>query len=287
MIAKFNFYDVYGYFLPGLLLLTLLWLPFGMAYGRWPSGELVTALLAIPLAYVAGHILQIFAIRVFPSTTKLKRFPSDVILDKTNPIFSSEFKTRLAVKIKDTYGLDVYGDPATASRQRNDALFLCRSALIKAKAASYGEQFEGMYSLMRGLTLAFLLGASHIAGWCSVFITRVRPWVLPSLLGALCIAIAIEFWQSPPPAKPARGKAIASLVAVVLALLCGGYGLAEGQVISVKLRYLLVGVVLIAGLLSRKCYHAYRSFTWEFAKAVYRDFATYEKPRGDEKSKAE
>jgi hypothetical protein len=287
LIAKFNFYDVYGYFLPGLVLLTLLWLPFGMAYGRWPSGELVTALMAIPLAYVAGHVLQIFAIRVFPSTTKLARFPSDVILDETNTIFSTEFKTRLAAQIKSQFGLDVHGDPATVSRQRNDALFLCRSALIKAKTASYGEQFEGMYSLMRGLTLAFLLGAAHIAGSSLTFITSVRPWVLPCLLGALCVAIAIEFWQSAPPVKPARGKAVASLVMLVLALVCAGYGLAQDQAISVKSRYFLVGGVLIAVLLSRKVYQAYRFFTWEFAKAVYRDFATYEKPSGDEKNKAE
>jgi len=74
---------------------------------------------------------------------------------------------------------------------------------------------------------------------------------------------------------------------VVLALVCAGYGLAEDRAISVKVRCLLAGVGLIAALLSRMCYHAYRGFTWEFAKAVYRDFATYEKPRGDEKSKAE
>lgn len=74
MIAKFNFYDIYGYFLPGLVLLFLSGLPFGIVCDRWPSGELVTALIGIPLAYVAGHILQAFAVRVFPSTTDHGRF---------------------------------------------------------------------------------------------------------------------------------------------------------------------------------------------------------------------
>ncbi len=286
MIAKFNFYDVYGYFLPGLVWLTLLWLPLGMVSGRWPGGELVAALLAIPLAYVAGHILQVFAVRAIPSTSA-GRFPSDLILDETDTTFSSDFKSKLAGRIEAAFGLKVYGDPSTASRQRNDALFLCRSTLIKAKTASYGEQFEGMYSLMRGLTLAFALGACHIAGWCSVFIAGLRTWAAALALGALCIAVAIEFWQSAPPARQSRKKAVASLVALAFALFSGGYALAADQSAGAKLRCLLFGLALIAVLLSRKCYQAYRSFTWEFAKAVYRDFATYEKPHGEEKSKSE
>lgn len=278
MIAKFNFYDVYGYFLPGLVLLTLLWLPLGLVFGRWPSGELVTALIAIPLAYVAGHILQIFAVRVLPSTTTNGRFPSDVILDADNKVFSSEFKAKLEEKIKDTFGLEIYGHASTASSRRSDAFFQCRSALIKAKAVSYGEQFEGMYSLMRGLTLALFLGAFYMAGWYLEFITGLTPWVVPCLAAALSVAIVIEFWQPMAPAMPGRKRAIAGLLAVILALLCGGYALAVGKTVSMKVHDLLLGVALIALLLSRKCYQSYRSFTWEFAKAVYRDFATYEKP---------
>jgi hypothetical protein len=189
LIAKFNFYDVYGYFLPGLLLLSLIWLPFGIIYGRWPSGELFSALLAIPLAYIAGQILQTFAARVFPSTSSDGRFPSDVVLDETDATFSSQFKTSLASRIKEAFDLDVGGSESKEnSRLRRDALFLCRSALIKAKTALYCEQFQGMYSLMRGLTLAFLLGAFHIAGWCLVFVPKAQPWVVPCLTGALCLA---------------------------------------------------------------------------------------------------
>jgi hypothetical protein len=208
-------------------------------------------------------------------------------LDETDTTFSSEFKSKLAAKIEAAFGLDIRGNGPPTSRQRGDALFLCRSALIKAKTVSYGEQFEGMYSLMRGLALAFWLGACHIAGWCSISITALRPGALPCALGGLCIAIAIQFRQPPPPAKQTRKKALASLVALSLALVGGGYVLAEDHAVSLELRYLLFGLVLIAVLLSKKCYHAYRSFTWEFAKAVYRDFATYEKPQGNEKAESE
>lgn len=81
MISKFNFYDIYGYFLPGLVVLTLLWLPFGVIDRALPAGELFTALPAIPFAYIVGHILQDVARSAFPSTAKGGRYPSDIILD--------------------------------------------------------------------------------------------------------------------------------------------------------------------------------------------------------------
>jgi hypothetical protein len=288
MIARFNFYDVYGYLLPGLVLLSIFWAPLGLVYNKWPTGDLDKALLAIPLAYVAGHILQIFAVRVFPSAAGNGRYPSDLLLDETNTTFSSEFKAKLARRIRESFGLIVtgHGNKET-SRHRSDALFLCRSALIKAKTASYGEQFEGMYSLMRGATVAFLLGAFHLAGWCLLLIPDSKLWIgpeaLPCLIVALCLAIALEFSQPAAPTKPGRKRAIASFASFGFALLCGGYLLGAGQTIGARKLYLLLALMLISLLLSKKCFQSYQSFTWEFAKAVYRDFLTYEKPHGEEK----
>jgi len=95
VISKFNFYDIYGYLVPGLVLLTLLWLPYGLTTGQWPGGgQLVTTLLAIPLAYVVGHLLK--SLDAFQSTVKdlsgRRRFPSDMLLDTADgpsPISSS------------------------------------------------------------------------------------------------------------------------------------------------------------------------------------------------------
>ncbi len=50
--------------------------------------------------------------------------------------------------------------------------------------------------------------------------------------------------------------------------------------------YLLLTIVPAMLFLSKRCHQAYQGFTWDFAKTVYRDFATYEKPR-DEKGKAD
>jgi hypothetical protein len=170
MISKFNFYDVYGYFLPGLVLLTLLWLPFGIIDRVWPGGELVTALIAIPFAYVVGHVLQTMAVPAFPSTGRdsqgNRRYPSDIILDPEDNTFSPEFKEKLVNRIKSQFEIDVTGKPPTVSARRQDAFFLCRSVLIKGKTVSYGEQFEGMYALMRGLGASFLLGFGNSPQRC-------------------------------------------------------------------------------------------------------------------------
>ena len=50
MVEKFNFYDIYGYLLPGLVLIGLFWLPFGLILNLWPKAELSSALLVLLLA---------------------------------------------------------------------------------------------------------------------------------------------------------------------------------------------------------------------------------------------
>jgi hypothetical protein len=61
MIDRFNFYDVYGYLLPGLALVALLGLPGVMIAGNLPSSELVSALAAVAAAYVIGQLAHAFA----------------------------------------------------------------------------------------------------------------------------------------------------------------------------------------------------------------------------------
>lgn len=58
MIQRFNFYDIYGYLVPGVVLLTAFWLPFGLVLGRWPSADWSSALVGLVFAYLAGHILR-------------------------------------------------------------------------------------------------------------------------------------------------------------------------------------------------------------------------------------
>ncbi len=70
MIDRFNFFDIYGYLLPGGLLLALLWLPFALVLGKWPPADWGSAALALALAYACGHLLRNFAEAAFSSTFK-------------------------------------------------------------------------------------------------------------------------------------------------------------------------------------------------------------------------
>ena len=158
MTIKFNFYDIYGFALPGFLLLAVLWLPFGLIENRWPDAEFSSALVGVILAYIVGHVLQTVARLVIPSSFEAGgRISSSVYLDQDNKAFSGEFKKRLADQINKVFQLDVAIDAASgaADRVRGDAFFLCRSALIKSKTVIYPEQFEGLYALMRGLCAGF------------------------------------------------------------------------------------------------------------------------------------
>lgn len=68
MIEKFNFYDVYGYFVPGAAFLAILWIPFGLVRHTWPPSTWTDAIVAAVLAYIVGHLLQSVATNAVPAS---------------------------------------------------------------------------------------------------------------------------------------------------------------------------------------------------------------------------
>jgi hypothetical protein len=122
-------------------------------------------------SYVIGHELQTIAAATVPSSIKdpsgRMRAPSDRILDPDDQTLASKVKAQLEHYVTTEFETDL-GTTHTAtgsddvSSSRTDVL--CRGLLIRQKAADYIEQFEGLYAMIRGLTMAFLVGfaASHI-----------------------------------------------------------------------------------------------------------------------------
>jgi hypothetical protein len=192
VIDKFNFYDIYGYFLPGLALLGVLWLPFGVVGHTWPPASWSTAIAGAAFAYILGHLLQSVASKDLPSTIKKgpqgrARFPSDMALDK-----NSELPTPLRLKIasffKDQFDLDldVDVDPDDAiDKRRNAAFLLARQILIGEKTAGYAEQFQGMYALTRGLFVVFAVASGYWLGWAGSIVRTAH------LLGAAVILLTV------------------------------------------------------------------------------------------------
>lgn len=83
VIERFNFYDIYGYLLPGATLVGLLWLPFGIINRSWPAAQLAATVFVLGFSYVIGHVLQTIATTTVPSNMRdgngKMRAPSDLI----------------------------------------------------------------------------------------------------------------------------------------------------------------------------------------------------------------
>ena len=290
MIKQFNFYDIYGYLLPGILLIGLFWLPIGVLTQAWPDQDLSKALFLSVLAYIAGHILQSIAISFVPSTVRdrnnRQRFPSDLLLDKGDSRFGEKVKEQLATHVLDLFGiaLEVKQDwdgKGDLSKNRNDAFFQARSYLIAKQAARYAEQFEGLYAMMRGLGCSFFCGAVYIAGWALSFhrnsfrISSWMPIVLGLTLAVALISASIAFFE-----EAARKKADHFLAwSLIVALLGSGFeaGVWRFQTIGepapAYAEPILWCSVLLTWIAAARCFSAYKSFALEFAKTIWRDFA--------------
>jgi hypothetical protein len=173
LIERFNFYDVYGNFLPGLAFLALIWLPIGITRHVWPGKEIMSAVAVLVFAYVIGHIIQSVVQNAVPSKGKdthgRRRYPSDYFLDSDDDTFSDDFRTQLHTTVNQLFHIDLKVDHPLkeeevkqVSRARQDAFRMARKTLVSSDADSYGQQFQGLYALMRGLAAAFWMGAAYI-----------------------------------------------------------------------------------------------------------------------------
>jgi hypothetical protein len=267
---KFNFYDIYGFALPGFLLLTILWFPFGLVEKIWPDLELSSALVGVILAYIAGHILQTVAEVAIPSKVVRGSFPSDKFLDEDDSTFTTDFKNRLTKQIFDEFALNIHSEAGDRDKVRNDAFFLCRSALIKSKTVIYAEQFQGLYALMRGFTTAFAIGVVYYLGWVYAALVTWQ-WSGVVLLAGLVVATGAGLTN-------AKRTMIASLL--ISAFAAGHYlGLSRIAVSQHRNHLLVAAVFSFFG--SERCYSTYKKYAGHFAIAVYRDFSVYQKSNAE------
>lgn len=283
MNINFNVYDVYGFAVPGFLLVAVLWLPFGLIQKNWPDPELSSALIGVVLVYSAGHLLQTVADRVLPSSLPNGRYPSSVVLDRADKTFTQRVKERLVEKIGTTFGLDIVLDPPVNAtdemrkemdRVRNDAFFLCRSALIKSNTVTYAERFEGLYALRRGLSAAFAVAVVYYLGWAYSSLWPGR-WSGPLVIGGIISALTVFLSRSR--SKTARWMIIGFLL---LAAFASGHYLGQSVVGTSDHRNLFLASAVFSFFAFDRCYAGYKAFAQEFVKAVYRDFYLYENACG-------
>jgi hypothetical protein len=295
LIEKFNFYDIYGYFLPGAAALLLFWLPLGLAQHKLPSGDWTSALLGAVLAYITGVLLQTFADKVLRSTaSKIKdgnavreRFPSQQLLDNGGPL-SDTVKTGVAEAVEDKFGIkkENLAVNTTPTKEqdgnRNDAFLLARHFLVAAKEASYVEQYEGMYALMRGVAASLGLAAVYYLGWALSFLRG--SWTSQAAYAAVAAGLVVAVLSTI--ALVLRKKSILvvewlAALALLVAALGLGFGMGHRYEDTARLPALLLLCALAALLGSLRAYRFYKEFTMTFAVAVWRDFFVAGKKKAD------
>jgi hypothetical protein len=284
LIEKFNFYDLYGYLLPGLALACLLWAPFGYVSHRLPHGEVWSAFVVILAAYVLGHLLQTILTSAIPSQVMRDaagrpRFPSDALVDAMDGSFDVDFKTRLAASVKEAFGLDIAGNGTGAddlSKRRQQAFFQSRGVLVQQELVAYGEQFEGLYAMMRGTAFSFLVAVLYYLGWSAAIFDRSCLRISAIVLVGVALAIVISTavvrlaWETL--LKRCDQITMCTLLGAALptAYLLGLHTGVNGR--TAIAFCVAAAVSLVAAL---RFFAAYRYFAREFAKSIWRDFSAY------------
>jgi len=277
MIDRFNFYDIYGYLIPGFVLLLVLVLPVFLTAGL-PADvlklpDLSTAVITLIVAYVAGHLLQIVATKTLSTGS---RVPSDRILDADDSTFLAGIKAKLRAKICSQFDIEV-GDDKSKSSERSAAFFLCRNALMNANTKTYCEQFEGMYVMMRGICAASAIAFAYDLGWICLSLSsepinpsRIQAATAVAIICVIVMAV-LSIRDIAPPFL--RNHSFAGLFLV--ALWCAGYLAARAidPPTGISRPVLpLVAAGALSALSALWTFGSYRAFTGTWAKSVYENF---------------
>jgi len=279
MTDRFNFYDIYGYLLPGLMLGALVGLPFWLILGKGPPGELASAALALVLGYVLGHLMQLLAKVHLPEGD----MPSETLLRPGDPRLSGESKMRLQAQIQERLKLPL--DLAAFDRKLvGEAFFLCRQELLHTGRATYAEQFQGLYAMMRGFVLAFGAGALFFAG---LLVGAVCPWMSWFRLFGLALLVwallaSLRKGNKLPGPQRLWGERIAAMTSVLwlgaqAAWWTINYDRTHYHYVPLNIPGAATAGAVGCVLLAVHCWKGYRQYQGEFALAVYRGFLV-EKP---------
>lgn len=284
MIDRFNFYDIFGYFIPGCVLLLAAGLPIGIVRDSWPSTDLASAVVAIVIAYLLGHFVQYIAKRALPST-KSGRVRSVAMLDKAATILGRSLQEQATSTIKAQLGLDMDKgdeDQDVVDDRRGAAFFAAREQLVAGARARYVEQFQALYSMMRGNCAASALGAAHCIGWIAAApqFEHTAFWV--TSIAALALPVTLLVPDSE--ARTSRERRLADQragrrSAAILVVIAIGAGMLAGTSLRDDGTHQLGVFALFAAfvVLTIQSWRSYQSYADEFAKAVYRGFVQIHK----------
>ncbi len=313
MLEKFNFYDVYGYLLPGSALLMLLWIPFGIAGVALKANDWSSLIIAGAAAYLVGQLLQTLAIGAFPETVHdsgSRRYHSCIMLDAADNTFTKDQKQNLAALVLKISKVDISVQPAVRDEKptpesvnavdesRSNAFLQCRALLLREKSIGYGEQYEGMLALMQGLSGALLLSFAYTLGWALAHFNNFPAALVHLVLGvSLLIALAASMFiygsQRKTPSKPAEGKPDsnddrkrrtyrAAIWGFAFALLAGGFllGQTTNRVDDPLVIHKLLAVAVVCLIFFFVAQAYVKSFSKYYGEEIWRNILLCDKSCG-------
>jgi hypothetical protein len=282
LIEKFNFYDIYGYFIPGAVLLAILYGPFIFTnvHPTVPLNEFSTVILAVIASYVTGHFIQSMATNA--ASSKFKGiYPSIRLLNPSDAAFTPALKEAIAAvsidrfKIDPKISVDTDGTNKEIDSARDSAFRLARALTNARHSGTYAEQFQGLYSMMRGLATAFSLGFLYMLGWalsiwhypCSAALAAILLKI------SLVVTIGLGIWRLTQGLQSSKCLADRIGLAALGGILLGGaLLLAQSQTFNVQTDriYWAMAAFYLAAVF--RFYVSYEVFSNEFAKAVWIGF---------------
>lgn len=280
MIDRFNFYDVFGYFIPGSVLLIAIWIPIGLTSHEWPSADLASAIGAVVAAYLIGHFLQAVATRAVPST-KAGRIRSTAMLDSDSKALSKTLRDQVIAAARDKLGIALdKGESETqddTDDRRGVAFLAAREQLVAVDRARYLEQFQALYSMMRGNLAACVIGVFYCLGWVASrpSVALLGLWL--TLVAALALLITLIVPASD--AATLRERQVVDQrsgrwIVIALCALAFVAGLLAGAnfIENANQRFAIVGLALAFAALGLQSARSYDLYADQFARAVYRGF---------------
>jgi hypothetical protein len=303
VIERFNFYDVYGYLIPGLVLLLCVGLPPVLSGGKVELSEWTALVVGVVVAYLAGHLIQTMATTAMPSSRDPERrswqYYSATILNPESSGLSAKTKNRLQESVQSWFGLDLSIGKAsdqTIGGARQDAFLLARR--VVNAASNYSEQFEGIYVMMRGITVALWLGIGFTMGWAFASRLTDRNITFPLLFGSIAALLARSIEQlygKKPTTQPAtapkpgplaawrehfflmtdrdrRAASIACIASLWWSLLAAGF-LMGPKTMAPNVIGGLLAVAFVYLVASLRFLNSYYYFAEQFAKSVWQHFA--------------
>ena len=197
--------------------------------------------------YVLGHLLQVLA----GTGVAGRRSYSDELITAEEG-FPPEVREQLRKLVSDDFQLNLLD-----ASQRQVAFESCRYAVQSSDVPSYAEQFQGMYSLMRGLAAGCVIGVANCIGWAAARLGE-GDQSLAIIVGVVSMlgVVASGLIGSPEFAA-----------AVTLSLAAGvASGMREGPTTDAAWVFAYGGSLFMASQLFVERYH---SFERSFAKTVY------------------